>query len=180
MTVASPSVLIVVESRHGSTLAIAGAIAQRLVTRGFRAQVSDPHACSAVDADAVVIGSAIYMGKWLKPALRFLDDHLLELEDRPVWLFSSGPLADRPATGDGIETEYVAHLVERADARGHRAFAGCLDRSLLGPVESLVAHAIHAPEGDFRDWTDVAAWADEIADVVQTQLAGDSTHPPRR
>jgi menaquinone-dependent protoporphyrinogen oxidase len=166
MTTPSPEVLIVVESRHGSTLGIAGAIAQRLVSRGLRARVSDPHDCSDVDADATVVGSAVYLGKWLKPALAFLDDHAAALAARPLWLFSSGPLGDGPTTDDGLAETYIADLVERSHARAHRVFAGRLDTASLGPIESLVAHAVHAPAGDFRDWTEIREWADEIAAAV--------------
>ncbi len=66
----------------------------------------------------------------------------------------------------GIEPDVVAHLIELTDARAHHVFAGRLDRDDLGPFEKLVAVGVHAPEGDFRDWPDVQAWADEIAAVV--------------
>ena len=160
----SPSAVIVVESRHGSTLGIAGALAQRLVFHGFRVQVADPGVDAEIDADIVLVGSAVYLGKWLKPAVRYLERHEAQLAERPVWLFSSGPLGDDavPDRG-GIDDAYVGHLTELANARGHRVFAGRLDKAALGPVESVVAHAVHAPEGDFRDWGDVHAWADEIA-----------------
>jgi menaquinone-dependent protoporphyrinogen IX oxidase len=32
------------------------------------------------------------------------------------------------------------------------------------PPERLVTKVVHAPDGDFRDWDDVARWSDEIAD----------------
>ena len=66
----------------------------------------------------------------------------------------------------GIEPDVVAHLIELTSARAHHVFAGRLDRDDLGPLEKLVAAGVHAPEGDFRDWPDVQAWADEIAAVV--------------
>ena len=96
---------------------------------------------------------------------------LPELSTRPVWLFSSGPLGDdagRLVEGidAGIEPDVVAHLIELTNARAHHVFAGRLDRDDLGPLEKLVAAGVHAPEGDFRDWPDVQAWADEIAAVV--------------
>jgi menaquinone-dependent protoporphyrinogen oxidase len=78
-----------------------------------------------------------------------------------VWLFSSGPVG-RPPTPDGDPVD-VADLIRRTGAREHHVFSGRLDRSTLGFVERTVSRAVHAPEGDFRDWVEVRAWADHIA-----------------
>lgn len=166
MSTSRPAAVIVVQSRHGSTLGIAGALAQRLVFHGFNVHVADPSVEAEIDADIVLVGSAVYLGKWLKPAVRYLERHAEQLVGRPVWLFSSGPLGDDIGTGGsggGIDADYVDHLIELADARGHRVFPGRLNKAALGPVETVMAHAVHAPEGDFRNWLDVYEWADEIA-----------------
>jgi menaquinone-dependent protoporphyrinogen IX oxidase len=42
-------------------------------------------------------------------------------------------------------------------------FAGQLDYSRLSLVEgALMKYAIKAPEGDFRDWDEIRAWAGEL------------------
>jgi len=166
-----PHVLIVVESRHGATREISGVLAQRLVTHGASVTVAAPDDCDEITADAVVVGSGVYYGKWLKSAQRFVEDHSAQLSSVPVWLFSSGPLGDDHVpdldeVDAGIEPDVVAHLTELTHARAHHVFAGRLDREDLGPFEKLVATSVHAPEGDFRDWPDVERWADEIASVV--------------
>jgi menaquinone-dependent protoporphyrinogen IX oxidase len=46
--------------------------------------------------DAVVLGSAVYAGHWLKPAREPVGRLGTFLADRPVWLFSSGPVGDPP------------------------------------------------------------------------------------
>jgi menaquinone-dependent protoporphyrinogen oxidase len=171
MTDGRAHVLIVVESRHGATREISGVLAQRLVTHGASVTVVAPEDCDEIDADvdAVVIGSGVYYGKWLKSAQRFVEAHSTALAARPVWLFSSGPLgdeADIECVDAGIEPDVVAHLIEVTGARAHHVFAGRLDRHALRPLEKLVATGVHAPEGDFRDWDDVASWADAIASEV--------------
>ena len=42
-------------------------------------------------------------------------------------------------------------------------FFGALDHEKLGFGERMMVKAVKAPQGDFRDWDAIAAWADEIA-----------------
>ena len=37
-----------------------------------------------------------------------------------------------------------------------------LDRTKLGFGERMMVKAVKAPDGDFRDWNAISAWADEI------------------
>src|ERR1700719_898345 len=89
------NVLVAYSSKHGSTREIALRIGDRLRADGLTpdvrdiAAVSDPHAY-----DAVVLGSAVYMGGWRREATEFARKHTAVLATLPVWLFSSGPLAE--------------------------------------------------------------------------------------
>ena len=88
-------VLVVYGSRHGATEGIAQRIGEVLRAQGLAAPVvsADVVADEDVrDADAFVVGSAVYMGKWLKEPTEFLENYPTSLRARPVWLFSSGPL----------------------------------------------------------------------------------------
>lgn len=46
--------------------------------------------------DAAILGSAVYAGHWLKPAKELVACLAGDLSDRPVWLFSSGPMGEPP------------------------------------------------------------------------------------
>jgi menaquinone-dependent protoporphyrinogen oxidase len=158
-------VLVTVASRHGATTAIGDAICQTLVGHGLDVVALPPEQVRDVTPfDAVVLGSAVYMGRWLDPAKRFVERFGAELEARPVWLISSGPIGDPPKpAGDPPE---VAAVVERLGARGHQVFSGRLDRSMLGFGERLIVKGVKAPDGDFRDWDEVRSWADEVATAI--------------
>lgn len=58
--------------------------------------------------------------------------------------------------------------MQATQARGHRTFVGKLDSENLGFGERLMAKAVKAPEGDFRDWDGIRSWAKEIASALST------------
>jgi menaquinone-dependent protoporphyrinogen oxidase len=60
----------------------------------------------------------------------------------------------------------VDALKELTGAREHRLFAGKLDKAELGLVEKTIVAAVHAPEGDYRDWDEVKRFADQIAEAL--------------
>ena len=158
--------LVAVASRHGSTRGIAAAIAEELRAAGLEADLSDAgDVTSVAEYDALVVGSAVYMGGWMPEAKRFVEHFEPQLAAMPVWLFSSGPLGDEEPQPDG-DPSGLHELIERTHARGHRNFTGKLDRNELGLGERLIAKMVHAPEGDFRDWDAIRAWARKIAAEV--------------
>lgn len=158
-------VLIATASRHGSTFDIADEIARVLSRRGCVVVDKGADEVDGVDRfDAVIVGSAVYMGRWLPEALSFVTRNAEELAKRPVWLFSSGPIGEPPQP-EG-EPQGMAEMIERVHARGHRTFAGRLDPDRLGLGEKVIVGMLRAPKGDFRDFPQVTAWAGEIADAL--------------
>jgi menaquinone-dependent protoporphyrinogen oxidase len=116
------------------------------------------------------------MGRWLKPARQFAEHHGTLLAAIPVWLFSSGPLGPKADLVPGEEPADIAKLVKLTGAREHRMFSGRLDRQQLGFAEKAVGKAVHAPEGDYRDWRAIDGFAGEIAAqlaAAHTPQAGD-------
>lgn len=155
-------VLVTAASRHGSTADIAAAIVRVLHLRGLDADVVEPAEVKDLsEYDAVVLGSAVYAGRWMRPATDLVARCQPQLAGRPVWLFSSGPVGS-PASPD--EGPAVSQLMEQTGALGHRVFAGKLDKAGLGRLERTMVRAVRAPEGDYRDWHEIAEWAARIAD----------------
>jgi menaquinone-dependent protoporphyrinogen oxidase len=162
-------VLVATATRHGATGEIGEAIAAALRTYGVDAESRLMRDVSDVAVyDAVVLGSAIYMGKWLPSASAFIDVHAPALARLPTWLFSSGPLGDPPKPDEAHAVVDVDDLVERAHARAHRVFLGKLDRHDLDFGERALAWIVRAPAGDFRDWDAIDAWAGTIAHTLVT------------
>lgn len=165
------SVLVAVASRHGATREIAEAVGASLRRSGLEATVVDLEEATGrpidvADHDAVVLGSAIYMGRWQRSARDFVAEHGADLAAQPLWLFSSGPLGDPPEPAED-------HAVDLDDLIGelmpceHRVFTGRLDRGALGAREKAVVRIVKAPEGDFRDWDEIFDWARSIAEALR-------------
>jgi menaquinone-dependent protoporphyrinogen oxidase len=156
------NVLVTAASRHGSTAETAAAIAETLRGRGLEVALRDPADVADVARyDAVVLGSAVYMGHWLKPAV-LLAERLNQQPHVPaVWLFSMGPIGNPAApSADTIDVADVARWTRSVE---HKVFTGRLSQSALSLPEKAVVRALKAPEGDFRDWTEIRRWAETIA-----------------
>ena len=157
------TVLVAYASKHGSTRGIAEAIGGRFLDRRVEAVVRPIRDVDGLESyEAIVIGSAVYLGAWMKEAVAFSERHAGTLSGVPVWLFSSGPL------GEDVEDEepqprQLPELEAALSPRDHQVFFGALDRSKLGFAERMIVKAVKAPDGDYRDWDAIAAWADEIA-----------------
>jgi menaquinone-dependent protoporphyrinogen oxidase len=182
--------LIVHASRHGATAGIAERIGETLRAADIEvivapaAEQPDP-----TDFDAYVVGSGVYMGSWLKEGIEYLERNAERLRTRPTWLFSSGPLpnsskaqstdedpyggalgpADGPGSGGRRKVEGLAQLI---GVRDHKILQGAYDPK--DPPKALserLARMMPAvkdilPEGDFRQWDVIEAWAKEIADEI--------------
>ncbi len=168
------AVLVAYASKHGATREIAERVAQTISAAGQQVQARPVAAAGDLAGyDAFVAGSAVYMGHWQKEAAEFVRRHRAVLAGRPVWLFSSGPLATEPtgAQGRGLaaaaEPRELAELTGAIHPRGHRVFFGVLDPGRLGLGERAIrkppAGRAIMPEGDFRDWAQIQAWARGIA-----------------
>lgn len=158
------AVLIAVAGRHGATTGIAEEIAGVLREElpGTEIEVRDAADPGDLDRfDAVLVGSAIYMGRWLPSARHLVESHREQLASVPLWMFSSGPLGDPPRPIDDLAE--VTELGTGVASRGHHVFGGRLDPADLRWTERLAVRAVRAPTGDFRDHDAIRAWALEVA-----------------
>ncbi len=159
-------VLVASASRYGATEGIAEAIGSTLARAGLDVDVRRAEEVESLEGyDAAVLGSGVYMGHWLEAARGLVEEHAAELSSIPTWLFSSGPIGDPPKPAEGKAVQ-VEDIVEKTGARGHALFAGKLDRSALRFGDRAVVTAFRAPDGDFRDWDAIAAWATRIAEEL--------------
>jgi menaquinone-dependent protoporphyrinogen oxidase len=180
-------VLVAYATRHGATQGIAERIADTLRAAGLDVDIRPAASVKSVAGyDAFVIGSAAYMFHWLKEAVDLVRRNRAILAGKPIWLFSSGPLGTEPLNEKGIDQKVAAvpkeldELRISVGARDQRVFFGAYDRDQkpVGLAErfvSLMPAAKNAlPDGDFRDWPEIEAWATSIASDLKPVLLAPS------
>ena len=163
-------ILVTAASRHESTAEIAQAIAQTLERADIEVDVRRPDEVGHLNPyDGVVLGSAIYAGHWLQPAMDLVERTSSRMRELPVWLFSTGPLGD-PLKPERASVD-IGPMVEQSGARGHRLFGGRLDKHELGFAEKATVRMVGAAEGDYRPWSEIEAWAEEIAGTLKASAS---------
>lgn len=169
-------VLVTYASRLGGTRGIAEAIGVGLEKRGHEAVVKDVSEVSSVDPfDAVVLGSGVFANHWHKPAIEFARRHEAVLTARPLWLYSSGPVGNIKNPGPLAAPADIAALRQRLRPRDHQIFWGsldraALDRSDLSTFQRFISRRF-IPQGDWRDWPAIDAWAESIATELREGVA---------
>jgi menaquinone-dependent protoporphyrinogen oxidase len=150
-------VLVTFGSKLGGTGELADWIATDLFDAGFDTAVRPADSVGDISRyGAVVLGGALYGGRWHPDARRFTRRFGTALRLRPVWLFSSGPL-DSSAEDHVIPpVPSVARIAERIGARGHETFGGRLEEAAAGTMTERQS-------GDHRDREHVRRWAGAIA-----------------
>lgn len=172
----APRVLVAYASRHEATAEIAAAIAGELNAAGCEASVVEARTVTRLpDIDAVIVGSALYLGRWDDSALELVRRERAALAAMPTWLFSSGPVGDGKATARPErlpQPEEVAALAEEIGARA-TTFGGRVDADDDGFDLQIMASAGLA--GDWRNFGRIRAWARGIAaDVLMRAATADA------
>ena len=157
----SAQILIAYASGSGSTREVAEAIAAEIDGDPFTTVVKHVDEIENVAVySGVVIGSSIRIGRWLPDAVACLDRIKAELVSKPAAYFTTCLImADDTQENRETVLTYMEPLLKMApDVKpvGLGLFAGSLD-----PVRLAIMPG-DGPQGDYRDWAAIRAWAQEI------------------
>ncbi len=164
-------VLVAYATKYGTTAEIAEKITEVLRQAGLRTDVLPADRVGDLNPyRAVVLGSAVYIGRWRKEAAKFLKANEGVLAKQLVWLFSSGPTGE----GDLVELTNGWHfpkalqpVADRIRPRNIAVFHGAIKLEQLNFIERWMIRKVKAPLGDFRDWDAITSWATAIADEMK-------------
>lgn len=168
-------VLVTYASKYGSTAEMAEKVAEVIRQTNLQTDVMPMKEVSNLNPySVVVLGSALYVGRWRKAARKFLKRYEHKLAGRDVWVFLSGPTGEADKEG-AREAWHLSKKLERSlehiKPRDIRVFRGAIDVNKLSNLEKWMIKQVKAPTGDFRDWDVITTWAKGIADEVKV---GDS------
>lgn len=163
-----PKVLVTSVSKMGSTAEIGEVVAQRLREAGFQVDAVPTREVRSLEPyGAVVLGSAVYSGRWQREGLTFLRRFQTELSRRPVWLFQSGPLDRSAEEGEIPLPKPVAARAAGIHVREHATFGGRIDPH---HAEGFLARSMaRGGVKDFRNFDRIRAWADRIANELRSR-----------
>ena len=164
-------ILVVYASRDGATEEVAKTLADELRLAGADVDLADAAAGSDLAPyGTVVLGSAVYMGRWRPEARKFLKKHTKELADRDVWLFSSGPVGeDAPDDSRFAVPPFVKRHAAKIGAREHVIFGGRITTDSKSFMARAMADKMPEELRDRRDWDEIRAWARKIALTAQLE-----------
>lgn len=153
-------VLVAYGTKMQGTKEIALLIADTLTERGADVSVQDAHDVDwPFAADAVVLGSALYTGKWRPEVMRLLHV-LVQSPPASLWVFHSGPLGDEHANDDQEIPKAARPMLQRLGISHVETFGGRLPANPPGLIAKLMART---GAGDWRDEASIRDWAEKIA-----------------
>lgn len=164
-------VLVVYGTKRGGTEGLAAAVGQGLIDAGHTVEVLP--AGKPIDSlmrwEAVVVGGAVCAWFWRCDARRFVKRHLEELQQLPVWFFSSGALDDSASKSEVPPPASVTHLARIAGVQAHTTFGG---------RTSPKAKTATAARGDWRDLPATRAWGRAVGEQLATMPVLERAHVP--
>ena len=166
------NILVTYASKYGATKEIAQKIGEVLRQASLQVDVLPVGGVRDLYRyEAVILGSAVYVGKWPKEAVQFLHANAQTLTNKAVWVFSSGPTGK----GDPVELvdgqrlpEALQPVFESIQPRDVAVFHGYIDPDKINFIEKwAIKSLVKKPVGDFRDWDAITSWAIAIGKTLR-------------
>ncbi len=161
------TVLVAYATKRGSTREVAADVARVIRQSGVEVEISPAREVKSLDRyRAVVLGGALYSGRWHKDARKLLKHRRRELASLPLAVFAMGPKSTEPDAIDraGAQLARALDVVPEVHPFSTAIFGGVIDPSKLRfPFKNM-------PAVDARDWEAIQAWADGLAHELAAQF----------
>ncbi len=154
--------LVAFASRRGSTEEVGTAIADKLRVGGHAVEMKPAQEVVSLDAyGSVVLGAPLYDGAWHADAHAFLIRHQAALSQRPIAIFTLGPLVPGENAIKNSRMQLDMQLKRHAwlKTKAIGVFGGRYDPAQLTFLERMLNG--QTPK-DVRDWDAIHAWAQSL------------------
>jgi menaquinone-dependent protoporphyrinogen oxidase len=159
--------LIAYATKHDSTHQVAELVADILRDDGLEVEVRPAGDVTTLEPyGAVVIGGALYMGRWHRDARHLLSRHRIALAQRPVFVYGMGPLemVEDQIAGARKQLDHALAKVPEVQPVAVTIFGGVVHpEELHFPFNKM-------PAGDARDPEAIRAWAHDVAAAIRTRV----------
>ena len=157
----SNRILVTFAGRIGSTAEVAKTINEVLTTRGYSVDLKSVKEKPYMEGyRAVIMGSAIRMGRWLPEMLEFIKTNQKTLNQIPTAIFTVH-MFNRGTDDVSLNARkaYTVPVWEMLTPVHEAFFAGKMDPEKLSLGDRVLSRMVAGDEGqkvgDFRDWNQV-------------------------
>lgn len=156
----SERILVTYGTKHGSTRDVADVVAETLNKHGLDVETLPTDRVETLAPySGVVLGGALYTGRWHPDAVRFLKRHRDALEGLPLAVFAMGPrtMEDSDVAASRAQLDNSLSKVPELEPVAVAVFGGVIDPAKLRfPFNRM-------PAIDARDWAAIRAFAADLA-----------------
>jgi len=161
-------ILVAYATRYGSTAEVAEVIGEELRKESVAVDVRSVNDLEDLSPyRAAIIGSPIYMGKWLPETQVFIEKNQQILRTIPVAYFAVGLTASgddpdllRKAEASMDQVRMLVNPVEIG------VFPGRLESDRLSLADRTIIKLVGSKAGDFRNLDAVRAWAQAVREKI--------------
>jgi menaquinone-dependent protoporphyrinogen oxidase len=157
-------ILITYATKAGSTAEIAARIGEIIAQKGVAVDLLPVSKVNDLTPyQAVVVGSVIRVGSVLPEVKTFIEKNQSTLSQKPFSLFiGCMTLAEDTAENRKTVSAYLDPIRALVKPASEGLFAGVMNLKKLPLFERLMIKMMKAPEGDFRNWDQISAWAESV------------------
>lgn len=161
-------VLVAYATRNGSTVEVAQTIGNVLQAQGATVDVQPVSpSLNPAGYDAVVVGSAVRMGGWLKEAVEWVQRNKVPLGSVPTAFFCVHILATDDSTESRQQrSAYLDKPRTVVKPISEAFFAGKIDQAKLPMFDRMMTRMVKSPTGDYRNWDLIRNWAHAISPTL--------------
>lgn len=163
-------VLVTYASKYGSTAEVAEKVAEILRSKGLEVDLSRAKEVTDISSyDAVILGSPFRVFRWLREARKFVKRNQDALAKIPVACFALGlSLMEDTQKNRAQMLKWLSPISENIKPVDIGLFGGRWDKKRV----PFYMRIFPMPEGDFRRWEEIVAWAEELVAKLKSSKRG--------